>query len=214
MRYDTIFFDFDGTLNESGPGIFAATRAMMRELDIPDIPDSEMRKLVGPPLRVGFSTILGIDGELLDEAVSIYRLKAKTCGIDKMKAYDGILDLLGDLRTAGSTVGIVTAKVHSTALEHIELFGFAPYIDYIRGARSDGSGDKSELLRIACDELGVDKRRTAMVGDRYYDLCAANKSGVDGIGVLYGYGSAAELAECDPAYIAATVADLRNILFS
>lgn len=214
MKYDTVFFDFDGTLNESGPGIFAATRAMMAELGIPDIPDERMRYMVGPPLKVGFTTILNIGEDILPKAVEVYRLKAKTCGIKDMKPYDGVISLLDDLRKAGCTVGVVTAKVRSTALEHIEMYGYKPYVDYVMGARADGSGEKPELLALACEELHVDKARTVMVGDRHYDIEAAKHAGLHSIGVLYGYGDEAELTACKADDIVATVEELRTLLFS
>ena len=207
-----MLFDFDGTLNETGPGIFAATRAMMREFNVPDIPDSEMIKIVGPPLKVGFSTILRMDEATVPAAVARYREIAKTVGMDLVKPYPGVLDMMRELKALGALVGIVTAKVHSTALEQIELFGFAPYTDYVRGAYPDGRGEKPELLRVALDELELDRSSVVMVGDRYYDISAAVQSGVDSIGVLYGYGSEEELRDAGATYIVRTVEELSRLL--
>ncbi len=214
MRYDTILFDFDGTLNESGPTIFAATRAMMAELNIPDVPDSTIRRIVGPPLWTSFSEVIGIDTALVPKAVEVFREKAKTCGLEYMKPFDGILDLLSDLQAAKRVVGVVTAKMQATAAEQIETYGYKPYVDYVKGGLPSGTSDKADLLAQACADLNVDKARTVMVGDRCYDLEAANAVGVPCIGVLYGYGSREELSAYNPAFIAATVAELRSILLS
>lgn len=53
-----------------------------------------------------------------------------------------------------------------------------------------------------------------MVGDRHYDLRAAQAVGIPSIGVLYGYGSAEEIASCAPTHTAATVETLGRLLLS
>ncbi|MNT76065.1 5'-nucleotidase [compost metagenome] len=47
-----------------------------------------------------------------------------------------------------------------------------------------------------------------MIGDRKHDLIGARETGMDAVGVLYGYGSQAELEQEDPTYLLATVTDL------
>lgn len=51
-----------------------------------------------------------------------------------------------------------------------------------------------------------------MVGDRKHDMIGAQESGVDSIGVLYGYGSHDEIEKEHPTFIAEDVNDLRKIL--
>ena len=214
MKYKYVLFDFDGTLNETGPGIFAATRATMKEFNIPDIPDSEMKKIVGPPLMIGFPTILGMAEDIVPLAVARYRVIAQTVGVDLIKPYPGILDMLRALKEAGVFVGVVTSKVQETAEEQVEQFGFKPYLDYLHGAYSDGCGLKADLLREALAELDADMGSVVMVGDRFYDICGAVENGIDSIGVLYGYGSEPELREAGATYIARTVEELRDMLLS
>jgi phosphoglycolate phosphatase len=51
-----------------------------------------------------------------------------------------------------------------------------------------------------------------MIGDRKYDIIGAKETGIDSIGVLYGYGSQWEMKNEDPTHIADTVGGLRRIL--
>ena len=51
-----------------------------------------------------------------------------------------------------------------------------------------------------------------IVGDRKYDVLGAKKTGIDSIGVLFGYGSQEELEEAGATWIAETVEDIYNIL--
>ena len=75
-----------------------------------------------------------------------------------------------------------------------------------------GSAEKTFLLQTAVDALAADKTSIVMVGDRHYDLAAANAVGVPSIGVLYGYGSAEEIASCAPTHTAASVEALGSLL--
>jgi phosphoglycolate phosphatase len=43
-----------------------------------------------------------------------------------------------------------------------------------------------------------------MIGDRSHDIVGAKKNGMDGVGVLYGYGSREELVEAGAAHLCAT----------
>lgn len=213
MLYDIVLFDLDGTLIESGPGIFAATRAVLKDMGLCGPDDANIRKMVGPPLRHGLRDIVGVPEDRVEEAALRYIEKARTVGIDLIKPYDGVREMLVRLKDCGIKRGIVTSKLTATARAHIERLGLIDYLDYVRGAEEGANGaNKEMLLRKAVADLGVPKERIAMVGDRMFDLDAANAVGVDGIGVLYGYGDEKELASCRPKYTVKTVDELSALL--
>lgn len=56
------------------------------------------------------------------------------------------------------------------------------------------------------ETLSAEKNETLMIGDRRFDIEGAHECGIDACGVLYGYGSRAELAEAE--YIAENVNDI------
>ncbi|HWS28580.1 MAG TPA: HAD hydrolase-like protein [Clostridia bacterium] len=214
MRYDTVFFDLDGTLIKSGPAIFATTRATLDEMGLACPDDEHMHKLIGPPLKMGFGEILKIPEDRIDEAIARYRENAKTMGIALAAPYEGILPMLKSLKEHGLRVGIVTSKVHSTALEQLAAFQIAQYLGFVRGAFSDGNGEKTALLQIAVKEFCTLENRPVMVGDRYFDLNAARNVGIDSIGVLYGYGERVEIENCNPTHIVKSVPELERLLIS
>lgn len=214
MNYDTVFFDLDGTLIESGPAIFATARATLADMGLSCPPDEHLHKMVGPPLKSGFSEFLHIPDNRLDEAANLYREKAKTMGVELAAPYEGVIALLQALKAHNIRVGIVTSKVQSTALEQLKAFGIFEHVDYVRGAFADGTGEKTELLRIAVEEFCSQENHAVMVGDRYFDLNAARNVGIHSIGVLYGYGDRAELEACAPTHIACDVKELERLLLS
>jgi phosphoglycolate phosphatase len=53
-----------------------------------------------------------------------------------------------------------------------------------------------------------------MIGDRMHDILGAEKTGIDSIGVLFGYGTREELENAGADLLAQSVDDLRTILLT
>ena len=62
--FDYAFFDFDGTIADTKEGIFNALKYAFKSLGLEEPPESELCKMIGPPLRVGFEETFGFKGEL------------------------------------------------------------------------------------------------------------------------------------------------------
>jgi phosphoglycolate phosphatase len=63
---------------------------------------------------------------------------------------------------------------------------------------------KYDLLEWAIEQTATDPAGAIMIGDRSHDIVGAKKNGMDGIGVLYGYGSREELLEAGAVHLCAT----------
>ncbi len=73
------------------------------------------------------------------------------------------------------------------------------------GSELDGTRvHKYDLLAWALERTGTDASRALMIGDRSHDIVGARKNGMEGIGVLYGYGSESELLEAGASHLCAT----------
>ncbi|MFA6836522.1 MAG: HAD-IA family hydrolase, partial [Fibrobacteraceae bacterium] len=115
-------------------------------------------------------------------------------GIFENKVYEGIEDLLSELKSKNKRLILATSKVSSFALRIMRHFGLADYLDEIVGSNLDGTrSEKTEILRYILDTYKVLKEGTVMVGDRKYDAVAAAANGIESIAVGYGYGSDEEL---------------------
>ncbi len=77
---------------------------------------------------------------------------------------------------------------------------------------------KKEILEKALELCGhplTDEngnRMVFMVGDRKYDVEAANELGCISVGVTYGYGTEAELKEADAEYLCDDVDEIADVL--
>lgn len=211
MRYDTVLFDLDGTLTDSGPGIVAGARHALETLGWPEaVEDVQLRSFVGPPLGTSFHKILGMESEQVEEAVAHFRQYYAVQGILENSVYPGIPALLRTLKDAGVRLFVATAKPEAFALQVLERFELLHFFEGVRGiSMEDRHGDKAAIIR---DILPSDAGRAAMVGDRGSDVQGAQDNGIDGLAVGFGYGDEEELRAAQPTAYLPDVAALSAYL--
>jgi phosphoglycolate phosphatase len=214
MSYQTVFFDLDGTLTDPALGITNAVIYALGKFGIEETDRKKLCAFIGAPLREMFTESYGLSDDDAETAVAFYREYYAPRGIFECDVFVGIGDLLRELRSDGRTLVVATLKPTVFAVMVLEHFGLARYIDFVSGSELDGSrGSKSDVIEygfLCCPS--ADRRSAVMVGDRAHDILGAKKAGIDAIGVLYGYGSRAELARAGAVRIAETVGELADIL--
>ena len=195
MGYHTVLFDLDGTLTDPAVGICTSVQYALEKAGRKPGPLEEYYRWIGPPLAYSFEVYAGATPEEAGQMVAFYRERYSTVGLFENQVYPGILELLGRLKKAGLRLAVATGKPTGFSQRILDRFGLAGYLDCVsRSSLSDRSPDKCNIIRHALYELGVrDLDGCVMVGDRSHDAVGAKMSGVDFIGVLYGYGSREEL---------------------
>lgn len=213
-KFDAVLFDLDGTLTDSKPGILRCIKLALDEKGI-SCPPEIMDKMIGPPFRVSMKEFLGIeDTALVEELIRIYRAEYEAEGWRECSVYDGIEDMLKRLTANGLRLGVATSKpIKFTDIMMIGL-DLAKYFEFIGGASSDISRDtKSNVINYVLYNMGItDKNRVIMVGDRKYDTVGAAESGIDCVGVLWGYGDREELEEYGACHVVSNTDELVSYL--
>ena len=212
--YEYLFFDLDGTLTDPAEGITKSVAYALDKFGIHVADRSELYCFIGPTLYDSFRRYYGLSGEDANRAVEYYREYFRVDGIFDNKVYDGIPELLAELRKAGKKLVLATSKPEEFARRIMDKFGLAQYFEHTAGATFDGSiSKKSEVIEYAIKGAGVtDRSSVLMIGDRENDILGAKKAGVDSMGVLFGYGSRQELEEAGPTYIAESIEDIGKML--
>jgi HAD superfamily hydrolase (TIGR01549 family) len=208
-----VIFDLDGTLTDSAAGIVASFRHALGEIGA-TVPDGDLAgRVVGPPMHVTL-TSMGL-GDRAQEAFAAYRADYTTRGWANNSLFDGIADLLTDLRAAGVRLAVATSKNEQTARRIVEHFGIDGYFEVIAGASADGvRSAKADVVAHALAQLGPLPERVLMVGDRAHDVEGAAAHGIDTVVVEWGYGAADFTGPgAVPGYRhVATVSELREVL--
>ena len=216
-NYHTVAFDLDGTLTDPKRGLTSAFAYALRKHDIDFGSIDSLTKFIGPPLRESFKEEYDLSEADADSALFLFREYFGVYGWWDNELYEGIPELLSDLRAAGKKIVLATSKPEVYSSRILKLFGIAEYFDFAEGASFDSSRErKCDVLDYALAAVGVttseDKLGAVLVGDTKYDIEGARICGVDSIGVLYGYGAEQELSHEGATHIARTVADVRRLL--
>ena len=211
---DYILMDLDGTLVNSKEGITKAVQYALRAMDIIIDDLDSLTKHIGPPLRDGVMEFYGFDEEKAERTLKKYREYYIEKGMYQNEVYYGMENLLTRLKQAGKYLIVATSKPEELAVKILESLHLDQYFDDICGATFDEKRETKEaVIRYAMEKNAIsDSDRVIMVGDRKFDIHGAKATGVKSIGVLYGFGSEAELREAGADYIAATVDDIYDII--
>ena len=207
-----VLFDLDGTLTNPKEGITKCVQYALRRFGI-ERECEELISFIGPPLKEKFMEYASLSEKDGIKAVEIYRERFAPIGLFENELYDGILQLLENLKKQGKVLAIATSKPTVFAEKISEKFGIAPYITLLEGSELDGRNtDKALVIKNAMQKLGAHKENTIMVGDREHDVIGARKNGIDCLGVSYGYAADGELEKSGALKIADTPYELLKIL--
>jgi len=212
--YKYIFFDLDGTITDSQPGIFASIRHALAFFDINDETDENLKRMIGPPLGQSFTEFYGFDEQKSLIALEKYREVYDNKGIFENKVYEGIPELLEALKNAGLILTLATSKPDVFARRILKYFDLEKYFIIVSaGDLEQKHSEKEDIIRKAIVDNNITNlSEVIMIGDRKFDIGGAVKCGIDSIGVLYGYGDRIELANFGATYIIENVQDIKAIL--
>lgn len=186
-----VVLDIDGTLVDSAEGIVAGFRHALTAVGVAVPSDATLASDLGPPLTV-LLPAYWVPRERLDEAVAAYRAFYFREGLQRATPYEGVADVLTGL--AGRyLLGTATAKRTDTARATLEAHGLASTFGVVNGLADDHPSKAATLAQTLELLGGVDPAAAVMVGDRRSDIAAGQVVGTRTVGVLWGYGSRAEL---------------------
>ncbi|HAK22410.1 MAG TPA: hypothetical protein DCM58_03815, partial [Desulfovibrio sp.] len=78
--FNNVILDLDGTLTDSAEGVYNAIGYALKEIGR-EVPRSQLRFMLGPPIIEGFTQLLGGDRALAMKCVSIERVYSNARGI-------------------------------------------------------------------------------------------------------------------------------------
>ena len=216
-RFDTILFDFDGTLADTQEDVWDALDNAAAEIGS-KLP-GEMR---GNPANLAFSMKELFEmlepppaPEQLDafkrETRRYYRIISD---LPKTQLYPGIEKLLQRLNKAEIPCYIVSLKEHGALLRTLDLKGWHHYFSghFSPDSFFKKSMTKSQLLAWLLSELHT--KAPVYIGDSYTDVLAARENGIPCIGVTYGDGNTKKLLAAQPEYVVNEAVELEGILRS
>jgi phosphoglycolate phosphatase len=206
--FDAVLFDLDGTLVDSLSDIAASVNHVLGELGHPILDLDTIRGHVGDGARSLVERCLpaGVGPAAVDEALVRYQARYRSHLVVHTRPFDGVVPLLGALRSEGVRLAVVTNKPEAPARALVaQLFADGTFELVIGEGPARPKKPSPAPALFAASALGAAPSRTAFVGDSAVDVETGRAAGMTAIGVAWGLRPRSELVAAGAALVAEDV---------
>ena len=210
MGATVVVFDLDGTISDPLPGFARSINHALALQGFAPRRPADLARFIGPPLDETMIELSdNADAAIRARLIADYRQRYGESGYAENTLYDGVPEALRALHEAGATLGVCTSKRVDFAEAILRHFGLRERFAFVSGGEIGvHKWQQLQALRAA----GAVHDDTVMVGDRAVDITAAHRNGLQACGVLWGFGSLAELQAERPRHLAHAPDDLRRLV--
>ncbi len=190
-EYSTYIFDLDGTLLDTLQDLAASTNYALRMHGMPEHSIDDVRRFVGNGVRRLMMQAIpdGDKNPKFEDAFRTFREYYLEHSLDTTRPYEGIPELLRELKARGKRLAVVSNKFYAATEELCQHF-FPDTIEVAIGENEAAGIRKKpapDTVQEALRRLGVGKEGAVYVGDSDVDIMTARNSGLPCISVLWGF---------------------------
>lgn len=196
MNGTCVFFDLDGTLLDSLPGIEFSVREALSACGLSP-PKHGLRELIGPPIRKILSQVSnGADESTLDALERVFRSSYDGEGWRKTVCFEGVEYVLRTMQERGHRLFVVSNKPRHISLQILQREKIVDYFEAIvtRDSRSPNYRGKEDMIANLLAERAISREKCYMVGDTSEDAEAATTVGIKFIWMSHGYGTVNQIS--------------------
>lgn len=190
----SLFFDLDGTILDSLPGVEYSVRAAFDRCGLA-LRNPSLRQLIGPPIRTILSRAGEIaEGDVLDRLEGAFRESYDTEGWRKTVCFPEAHTVLHTMHSFGHRHFVVSNKPRHISLRILENEGLIDLFEEIltSDSRSPVFQEKSEMINLLMVQRGIGQENCLFVGDTIEDAQAAASAGIGFVYMTHGYGEIVE----------------------
>ena len=186
----TYIFDLDGTLLDTLQDLAAAVNCALRKNGMEEHSIDDIRRFVGNGVRKLIERAVpdGSKNPRIDEVFADFRSYYMQHSLDATKPYDGITEILQELKQRGCKMAVVSNKMMAATQELVAHF--FPEIEVAIGENeAEGIRKKPapDMVFEALNRLGAEAESAVYIGDSDVDIQTAMNAGVPCISVLWGF---------------------------
>ena len=188
-KITTIIFDMDGTVLNTLDDLTDSVNYVFSKFGLPARSRDEYRQFFGNGIGYAMKCAApeGTPDSLIEEMIPVFKEYYDIHCLDKTGPYDGIIDLMKELRDSGCKMAIVSNKIDSAVKELNERF-FSEYVSVAIGEKPGVSRKPApDTVFAALAELGSSTDEAIYIGDSEVDLMTAKNSNLPCIAVLWGF---------------------------
>lgn len=215
--FDLVMFDLDGTLVETAPEITDAVNDLLRDQQLPEVPEHLIRTWIGHGTRElmlhAYAHATGLEEETVRRTGTLDILMPRFAEFysvrtgQRSRLYPDVLDTLKALRAAQVRIAVVTNKEQRFTTTVLMVHGIRHYFDMVVAGDTLAAKKPDPLpVQYCLDALKVSPSRALFVGDSEIDVATARAAGVPVWAVPYGYNHGKPIALAAPDRIVPTIA--------
>lgn len=217
MKINACLFDLDGTLLNTLTTIAYYGNISLKKFGLAAIADDEYRYLVGDGAKLLVERMLRYDNAYTSEMYGkVYKYYNEQYNADVKRytaPYDGIAEMLTELKKRGIKRGVISNKPDFAARGAVSEFLGHELIDVCHG-QIEGikiKPDPSGALAVL-SEMGVQPSECMYIGDTGVDMQTGKNLGAYTVGVLWGFRDLNELKENGADTIVSAPHEILNLL--
>ena len=206
-------FDLDGTLTDTLDSLVYSVNETLKEMNLSTITSEQCQAFVGNGAKRLLEDSLDAAGDMghtrIEEAMRIYKRIFDVNCTYQVKPYDGIMELLKELKTGNIKIAVLSNKPHGQTVKVVKEVIGNTVIDWAQGQQEQVARKPDpEAVYAILDRFGVTKEECLYIGDSEVDAQFSINAGVPCIIVTWGFRDREELLSVKPDAIVDTVDEL------
>lgn len=214
--YQACIFDLDGTLTDTLESITYSVNTTLRQMGFSTITKEQCKGFVGfgagVLIQKSLKAVSGSD-ERYEEAMQIYKCIFQEYCTYLVTPYEGISQMLAELRKHGIRLAVLSNKPHAQTQKVVEEILGCDVFDIVCGQKEGvpRKPDPTAALQIAT-ELQLRTEDCVYIGDSDVDMQTGKAAGMKTVGVTWGFRSRDVLRKFGADELLEHPLDLLNML--
>lgn len=218
LPVSALLIDLDGTLLHTAPELAESANRMLRDMGRPAVSQNLLMSYIGNGIVWLVKRALTgdmhaePDAALFEKALPIFE-KHYTALLLQSKPFDGVIDGLNAMQTAGFRLGCITNKVARYTEPLLKGVGLAKYFEIVLAGDTLPEKKPHPMpLLHAAKFFGVPVEKLLLIGDSLSDTTAARAAGCTVVCVPYGYNHGEPVETLDLDAVIPTLRDVMKLI--
>jgi len=211
-----LIFDLDGTLLDTVADLAASTNYALSQCGFPTHDTGAYKFFVGNGINKLFERALPEEHKTQENILLVRQHFLEYYGThnaDLTIPYPGMVDLLKTLQAAGVKLAVASNKYQKGTEKLIQLFFSEIHFVAVFGQRENVPAKPDPtIVNDILDIAHEDKQNTLYIGDSGVDMQTAQNSGIEALGVTWGFRPRTEMETFSPKYIVDHPAEILTIV--
>ena len=194
MNKKLVLFDYDGTIVDSAKMIVKGAIEAFRMCGLPDPDPNKVRENIGKPLAIALDAYAPkgyeVSPEMISNAYRKWYAEQGRLGLQDEPLYPGMVELIHDLKSNREfNIGVATNKSRIALNNGLNKHNLNEIFDITLTMEEANPKPDPDMAIQAMSKLNIEKKSTIIVGDTINDIGLGVNSGINSIGVAWGYNS-------------------------